>query len=119
MSLQAIADPAHKLRVPLESGVEALKLSVEATKRSFSHLRSAENILSANAAMRKIVAAVSPPPAPPIRKATTATVRPDREAWSLIRSTAGRDLSTVGFSRRACPYIPRRALSAPKKTLTG
>ena len=32
--LQAIANPAHKLRVPLESGVEALKLSVEATKRS-------------------------------------------------------------------------------------
>ena len=32
--LQAIANPAHKLRVPLESGVEALKLTVEATKRS-------------------------------------------------------------------------------------
>lgn len=32
--LQAIANPAHKLRVPLECGVEALKLSVEATKRS-------------------------------------------------------------------------------------
>ena len=32
--LKAIADPAHKLRVPLEAGVEALQLSVEATKRS-------------------------------------------------------------------------------------
>jgi predicted dehydrogenase len=32
--LQAIANPAHKLRVPLEFGVEALKLGVEATKRS-------------------------------------------------------------------------------------
>ena len=32
--LQAIANPAHKLRVPLESGVEALKLSVQATKSS-------------------------------------------------------------------------------------
>jgi hypothetical protein len=32
--LQAIANPSHKLRVPLESGIEVLKLSVEATKRS-------------------------------------------------------------------------------------
>jgi predicted dehydrogenase len=32
--LQAIVNPSHKLRVPLESGIEALKLGVEATKRS-------------------------------------------------------------------------------------
>ena len=33
-ALRAIADPDHQLRVPLESGVEALHLSIEATKRS-------------------------------------------------------------------------------------
>jgi predicted dehydrogenase len=32
--LQATADPDHKLRVPLECGVEALRLSIAATKRS-------------------------------------------------------------------------------------
>jgi predicted dehydrogenase len=32
--LQAIADPDHRLRVPLECGIEALHLSIEATKRS-------------------------------------------------------------------------------------
>jgi predicted dehydrogenase len=32
--LRAMADPDHKLRVPLECGIEALHLSVEATKRS-------------------------------------------------------------------------------------
>jgi predicted dehydrogenase len=32
--LQAIVNPSHKLRAPLESGIEALKLGVEATKRS-------------------------------------------------------------------------------------
>jgi predicted dehydrogenase len=32
--LQAIANPEHKLRVPLEAGIAALNLGVEATKRS-------------------------------------------------------------------------------------
>jgi predicted dehydrogenase len=32
--LQAIADPEHRLRVPLEAGIDALHLSIEATKRS-------------------------------------------------------------------------------------
>jgi predicted dehydrogenase len=32
--LQAIANPGHQLRVPLEAGLEALKLSVAATERS-------------------------------------------------------------------------------------
>ena len=32
--VRAMADPDHKLRVPLECGVEALRISIEATKRS-------------------------------------------------------------------------------------
>jgi hypothetical protein len=32
--IRAMADPDHKLRVPLECGIEALHLSIEATKRS-------------------------------------------------------------------------------------
>ena len=32
--LQAMVNPSHKLRIPLEAGIEALKLSVAATKRS-------------------------------------------------------------------------------------
>jgi predicted dehydrogenase len=32
--LQTMADPGHRLRVPLECGIEALQLSIEATKRS-------------------------------------------------------------------------------------